>query len=498
VTRTRARILSAVPPLVIFAVLALAYTFFATAGSWQFRDTASAYFDALGTSFLHRQLYLPDPVPPALLALANPYDPAQRSAVTPTWPWDASLYNGHFYLYWGPAPAILHAVWHLRYSAPLVESRFAVVVGLAACAVFWLVLERLRRRAFPRSPQFLVWGSLLAFGLGGMMPYLVGRPSVYHSPILLAMFGLMAALFCLAEAIESSTKRRLYLCLSGALLGLAVASRVTYVAYAVGVALVLGALLVRSRVKRAQAVMDLTAFATPLVLTALTLLAYNWVRFDSPFEFGARYQLAGTDQTSTGPTCGNNVFGYVGLYFLSVPRLVATYPFFVFSSGPALAFPGGPPVVFPARFTLSIPEEPPVISVFLLVPIGALVLSAPFLKRCPGVGAGAWAVVVAVLLGIAATTGLLTCANGVDARYFGDLAPPLSLAGAVMLLAWSDRLAAAPNESPRSRSWRLALYAFAAVGWVSTIVAGLVLGTVAWLYWAPDALNQLFSGNPRP
>jgi hypothetical protein len=492
-------ILVALPPLVIFSAIAIGYTFFATAGTWEFRDTASAYFDALGASFLHGRLYLPDVVPDALLALSNPYDPLQRATVTPTWPWDSSLYSGHLYLYWGPAPAVLHAIWHLRYSAPLFEGRFALLVGLATCFVFWLLIERLRRRAFPRSPHFLVWGSVLAFGLGGMMPYLIGRPSVYHSPILLAMFGLMGALFCLAEAIEAKTRRRLYLCLSGALLGWALASRVTYVAYAVGVGLILCITFVRSRANRGQAVLDLTAFGMPLVLTAFVLLAYNWARFDSPFEFGTKYQLAGTDQTSTGPTCGRNLLGYVGLYFLSVPRVATTYPFVTFTSGPALSFGGGPAVVFPpSRFTATIPEEPPIMSVFLLVPVGALVLSAPFFRRDRILVAGAWAVLGAVVLGMVATTGVLTCVNGVDARYFGDLAPPLGLAGAIMLLAWSDRLAADAGQSSRHKHARAALYAFAVAGWISTVAVGLLLGTVAWLYWAPLALNHLLSGGPAP
>ena len=45
---------------------------------------------------------MPDP---ALTAAANPYDPALRPKVW--YPHDASLFNGKFYAYFGPAPAVL-------------------------------------------------------------------------------------------------------------------------------------------------------------------------------------------------------------------------------------------------------------------------------------------------------------------------------------------------------------------------------------------------------
>jgi hypothetical protein len=35
----------------------------------------------------------------------------------------------------------------------------------------------------------------------------------------------------------------------------------------------------------------LLAFGAPLVFGAIALGWYNWARFDSPFEFGMRYQL---------------------------------------------------------------------------------------------------------------------------------------------------------------------------------------------------------------
>jgi hypothetical protein len=71
-------------------------------------DLTSNYYTLLATSFRQGELSLSLRPDPALLELANPYDPAARQGIKV--PLDLSLYNSKFYLYWGPAPALLVAI----------------------------------------------------------------------------------------------------------------------------------------------------------------------------------------------------------------------------------------------------------------------------------------------------------------------------------------------------------------------------------------------------
>jgi hypothetical protein len=330
-----------------------------------------------------------------------------------------------------------------------------------------------------------------AFGLGGMMPYLVARPGVYHAPILLATLLVLAALYCLTVIVErrDASPGLLYCVLAGVFLGWAIASRISYVAYAGAIGLVLAWVLLRRPADRARSIRQLVGFAAPLALSLVLLLAYNWARFESPFEFGQKYQLAGTDQTRSSLACGRNLPGYVGLYFLSIPRPQRSYPFVPFRTGPAV-FTDRSPSFFPTRLTMAIPQEPPVLSSLLLAPLGVLLLAAPRLGWRTSAWAGAAAVVGAAVVGVAATTGVLTCAGGVDARYYGDLTMALTLAGSIVLLAlcqWLRR----PHSGPLSRFWRPGLYAFAVASWVGSIALGLLLGTMAWLYWAPESVTRI-------
>ena len=90
---------------------------------------------------------------PALLAKANPFDPRWRSL----WFWDASLYGDHYYLYWGPLPAVAIAVVKTMFRIRrTVGDQFplfaAYTIYLVAGA---LLIARLSRRLFDGVPAWL-------------------------------------------------------------------------------------------------------------------------------------------------------------------------------------------------------------------------------------------------------------------------------------------------------------------------------------------------------
>src|SRR6185369_9400820 len=69
------------------------------------------YYSLLGRAFAKGQLHLPRQPPPELLALADPWDPAQNERFGMH---DAVLFNKRYYLYHGAAPALmLFTPWRL-------------------------------------------------------------------------------------------------------------------------------------------------------------------------------------------------------------------------------------------------------------------------------------------------------------------------------------------------------------------------------------------------
>ena len=87
------------------AIAILISLWYITAGMLTHWSPYSRYYDRQADAFLAGQLSLLEAPPAALATLPNVYDVRQRSGID--YIWDASYYNGKYYLYWGPVPAWL-------------------------------------------------------------------------------------------------------------------------------------------------------------------------------------------------------------------------------------------------------------------------------------------------------------------------------------------------------------------------------------------------------
>ena len=91
----------------VFLVI-IVYVWFVSYGQWTHWKTNTTWYDQLAISFEHGQLSLQVTPSPALLALHDPYDPVERKPLGyNNYIGDLSLYQGKYYLYFGPAPVII-------------------------------------------------------------------------------------------------------------------------------------------------------------------------------------------------------------------------------------------------------------------------------------------------------------------------------------------------------------------------------------------------------
>ena len=102
-TRSRSLSLAA-----IVAVLA-AYAYFGGNGKFAFGliSWRESYYASLAEGFLRGQLSMAHEPPPALAQLPDPYIHAARKAAGIRPLWDASYFEGKYYLYYSPVPALL-------------------------------------------------------------------------------------------------------------------------------------------------------------------------------------------------------------------------------------------------------------------------------------------------------------------------------------------------------------------------------------------------------
>jgi hypothetical protein len=272
--------------LVIF--IALWYITSGTLTSW---TPYSRYFDRQADAFLAHQLALLEQPPKELLALTNPYDYRQRTGLS--YLWDASLYQGQYYLYWGPVPALL-AVGIKWIHPGVVEDQTLLFIFFCGFIVSLAsLLHWLRKTYFQPAPGWTVLLFTLVGGLATPVFWLVNRPSVYETAIAAAQCFLILGLYAALRGLNSAHRGWLWLLLAGFSWSAAAGSRVNVALAIIFMTGILVFYLLRKQKALAKRAIPLISLLFPLAICAAGLAWYNFARFGSLLETGHRYQLTG-------------------------------------------------------------------------------------------------------------------------------------------------------------------------------------------------------------
>ncbi len=156
-----------------------AYVFVISAGHIRHWPQYSAYFDLQADAYTHGQLSLLTEPDPRLLALADPYDPAQNHGLRLH---DTSLFHGKYYLYWGPTPALALVPFKLAGVAVGDQDlTFAFVCAMFLAGVGILIC--LWKRHFANQPIWILMTGIAVLGLGTPMPFFLARAAVYEAAV---------------------------------------------------------------------------------------------------------------------------------------------------------------------------------------------------------------------------------------------------------------------------------------------------------------------------
>ena len=359
--------LFALPALLV--VIAIYVWFLSISGG-----ATSNYYALLGSTFGQGELALSLRPDPALLALANPYDPAAREGIKA--PLDLALFDGKFYLYWGPAPALLLAI-----VEPLVSGTFtdAYLLFVFLCGIFFALFRwimYLRDRFFPEIPRWSVILSLLIAGLANPALWLLSQPKIYEAAIAGGQFFFITGTYLALTALDRPTPSTGRLALAGVFLSLAVGTRSILVFPVAFVALIVVLWLFTIH-RRALLVLltPLLAFGIPHILGAIAFAWYNWARFGSIMETGFSYALAGPNLRAHLEELFSPAYSLQNLYnYLFHPAMLKpAFPFFYPNRGllePVLSWQALPEIYSAQAVTGLLCAVP--FTVFGIVPIAIL------------------------------------------------------------------------------------------------------------------------------
>ena len=262
-----------------------------TSGTMVHFNYYSDYFDMQADGFLAGQTSLTQVPSQELAALDNPYDWRQRTGVH--FIWDASFYQGKYFLYWGPVPALIAAL--IKWIKPgMVEDQYLLLFFISGLTIFWtLILTDLRKRYFPSVPAWTLTFFILAGGLCTPLFWLVNRPNVYETAIAACQFFLFMGVYAALRGLHASKSQWKWLLWAGLALGAAVGSRTTIVFVVFFIVGVILFVLAKNWLKGVPGWKEMISLLIPLAAFACGLAWFNYSRFGSIFESGMGYQLTG-------------------------------------------------------------------------------------------------------------------------------------------------------------------------------------------------------------
>ncbi len=266
------------------AVLAI-YIWFVSIGLWTSWPNETNYYNMLATAFHHGQIALEVEPDPALLMLGNIYEPSNRIGIPMLW--DATLYQGKYYLYWGPAPAIFLTLIKEFYSQEIGDKPITFAFAVGTFLFTTLLILELWKKYFSEAPPWAVLAGVAFAGLVNPIPYILIEARIYEAAIISAQFFLIGGLYWLFTAFNRPSTIRLSL--AGSFFALAVGTRTTLALPVAFLAFVV--LLWTLKTRPTRVFTTVITFALPLILGAMSYSWYNYTRFGSITEFGLRYQL---------------------------------------------------------------------------------------------------------------------------------------------------------------------------------------------------------------
>jgi len=298
------------------------------------------YSHHMTDALLKKQLHLDIEVPKALLEAEKPYDNVYRmqhgmflnsnhkhldtlgNALAP----DLTFYKGKFYSYFGMFPVIiLFAPYKLITGNYLPSSMGTFLFASIATILLMLLWKQIAQNYLKKFTyfSFLIGGAALY--VSSLIPItLINKnfhPIAQYSTLAFVIFGLIMLL----QAKEKLSVK--LLSISSFSFAFALACRPTALFYSI----LIPVLLWDKRKELMNNASKILAIIIPFVIVGSILAWYNYVRFDSPFEFGFAYMILDVNNgTYNQISIIDKIHFYIKTFLFVLfnpPNLDLTFPF---------------------------------------------------------------------------------------------------------------------------------------------------------------------------
>ena len=294
---------------------------------------AYGQYNELADALIKGQVYLDREPPKSLEMASNPYDGGLRwKAVVEEgremFDYDYAYFNGKYYSYFGPVPAFLFFIPYKLITGTHVKTWDVVTFCtiLFCIAGFWFIYE-LGKQYFSSLSfgMYLLMSSFYIFGSG--IVYLVYLGIVYSVPIITSLLFGTIGLACWVTAKSSVYLRKKFLLIGACFIALIIGCRPQMAIICLLAFPIFWDEIIYKRLFFSKKGMGNTlCVIIPFIFVGFLIMYYNYVRFQSPFDFGANYNLTSNDMTHRGIVL-DRVFLGSFVYLFQPLNIIPKYPF---------------------------------------------------------------------------------------------------------------------------------------------------------------------------
>ena len=266
-----------------------------------------------------------------ILSLENPYDPIARGEAgvirERDYIWDAALYEGKYYVYFGILPALILLVpYHIITGEYMICATAVLIFSVLTAISMKALIKNIFTRFFKEIPFKFMLFSLIILLFGSQILILNGIPRFYELPIISGIFFAITGINFMFVATKSKDIKYKYMFISCLLLSLSVACRPTDLFASLIILPVIIKIFIKNIRDKKNILRNILAVCIPYLTVGFLLMYYNYIRFGSIFEFGASYQLTINDMSNL-----SNRFMVIGMGLIcnlfSIPNTVPSFPF---------------------------------------------------------------------------------------------------------------------------------------------------------------------------
>lgn len=280
-------------------------------------------YQKLTDSLITGHTYLDIDVDKRLLELENPYDLGARLDSDTECELDTAFYGGKYYVYFGVAPVIIYYLPFKLISNTYLCDYVVNIINYIILSLSIIFLSKKICEKYFNNIPILIFALLtfLCINASGSLN-LLSEPRIYTIPILMAL-----AYSCLGLTLWIYSKKdgkinNLLVALGSLSISIAIGSRPQF-----GLFAFFALIIFFDEIKQIKKYFISFIWAiVPFVIVGGLLMYYNYIRFDSPFDFGANYNLTLNDMTHRGFKLDRIPSG-IFYYLLQTMPLVGTFPY---------------------------------------------------------------------------------------------------------------------------------------------------------------------------